>query len=72
MKTATKSSETGRLSLSSDYVIEARAQSDVEEEKPDGAGSMTGLEGGAELLVLLDNSQKGIEAGTGSTEKKSA
>lgn len=68
MKTATKSTETGRLPLSSDYVIEARARSDVDVEDPESAGSSTGLENSAELLVLLDSSQTGSEAGTGNKD----
>lgn len=69
MKAATKTTETGRLPLSSDYVIEARARSDDEEE-PNSPGRVTGLEGSAELLVLLDNSEAGSEAGTGDTKKE--
>jgi hypothetical protein len=69
VKAATKTTETGRLPLSSDYVIEARARSDDEEE-PDSAGRVTGLEGSAELLVLLDNSEAVSEAGTGDTKKE--
>lgn len=40
----------------------------MDAEDTETAGSSTGLENGAELLVLLDSSQTGSEAGTGNKE----